>query len=108
MMFGKCSWALALAGCAFVARAADPFAEGVRPTDPLSPQDQAKTFHLPAGFDIQLVAAEPQIFKPLNMAFDARGRLWITDSLEYPFPVKPGETGRDSIKILEDTNMDGV
>ncbi len=41
------------------------------------------------------------------MAFDAKGRLWITDSQEYPYPAKPDQPGRDTIKVLEDTNGDG-
>ncbi|MCA9016333.1 MAG: sorbosone dehydrogenase, partial [Planctomycetaceae bacterium] len=85
----------------------DPFREFIRPTDPLSPQDALKAFTLPEEFEIQLVAAEPEIQKPLNMAFDIKGRLWITDSSEYPYPVKPGTKGKDTIKILEDTNGDG-
>src|SRR5687768_4108464 len=46
----------------------DPFAAGVRPTEPLSPAEEQKTFTLPPGFEIQLFAAEPEIFKPMNMA----------------------------------------
>src|SRR5690606_3833291 len=65
--------------------AQDPFAAHVRPTDPLSPEEQQKTFTLPPGFEIQLFAAEPDILKPMNMAFDARGRLWISESTEYPY-----------------------
>ena len=90
-----------------VVRASDPFAAGVRPTEPLTPAQEAKTFLLPDGFRIQLFAAEPQINKPMNMAFDTRGRLWVTSTLEYPFPAKPGRKGRDSVKVLEDTNGDG-
>lgn len=85
----------------------DPFAAGVRPTDPLTPEEERATFRLPPGFEIQLVASEPDIFKPLNMAFDAKGRLWVTDSTEYPYPVPLNQPGRDSVKILEDTNGDG-
>lgn len=85
----------------------DPFREIIRPTEPLSPEEELKTFTLPEGFEIQLVAAEPEIQKPLNMAFDIKGRLWITESSEYPYPVKQGERGKDAIKILEDTNGDG-
>ena len=55
------------------AASTDPFAEGVRPTDPLAPEEEAKSFHLPPGFEIQLFAAEPQINKPINMAFDTKG-----------------------------------
>src|ERR1043165_2119079 len=66
--------------------ASDPFAENVRPTEPLAPEQQQKTFPLPPGFVVQLVAAEPDINKPMNLAFDATGRLWATTSREYPPP----------------------
>src|SRR5687768_16215849 len=89
------------------AKGQDPFALGVRTTEPLSADEEQKTFHLPEGFEIQLVATEPEIQKPLNMAFDAQGRMWLTDSLEYPYAAPPDREGRDSIKILEDTNGDG-
>lgn len=89
------------------AQSGDPFAEGVRTTEPLSPQEAQRAFELPPGFEIQLVAAEPDIQKPLNMAFDAKGRLWITDTTEYPYALPPGTPGRDSIKILEDADGDG-
>lgn len=91
----------------FAQKKSDPFKSVVRPTEPLSPQEELKTFTLPPEFEIQLVASEPDIQKPLNMAFDIRGRLWITESSEYPYPVKKGKQGNDAIKILEDTNGDG-
>ncbi len=90
-----------------MARGQDSFALGVRTTEPLSAVDEQKTFHLPEGFEIQLVATEPEIQKPLNMAFDAKGRIWLTDSQEYPYAAPPDREGRDTIKILEDTNGDG-
>lgn len=39
----------------------DPFAAGVRTTLWLKPEDEQKAFKLPPGFEIQLVAAEPDI-----------------------------------------------
>ncbi|MFN9368577.1 MAG: PVC-type heme-binding CxxCH protein [Planctomycetia bacterium] len=75
--------------------------------DPLAPDQQRAKFTLPAGFEIQLVAAEPQIQKPMNMAFDARGRLWVTHSVEYPFAAKAGIKARDGLTILEDFGPDG-
>lgn len=88
-------------------RGADPFGEGVRSTDPLTPEQEQKSFHLPGGFEIQLFAAEPDIAKPLNLAFDANGRLWVTVTREYPYPAPADKAGRDAIKILEDTDGDG-
>lgn len=86
--------------------AQDPFASQVRPTEPLTPQEQLTKFHLPEGFEIQLFAAEPAIQKPMNMAFDGAGRLWVSGSVEYPFAAAAGE-GRDTIRVLQDTNGDG-
>jgi putative heme-binding domain-containing protein len=94
---------------AFLLAAALPLAgqDLVVKEDPLSPREQAKRFHLPPGFEIQLVASEPDIAKPMNLAFDDRGRLLVTSSYEYPFPAKPGVPGRDAVRILEDFAPDG-
>ena len=85
----------------------DPFKANIRPTDPLTPDEERQSFHLPPGFEIQLVAAEPDIQKPMNLAFDGKGRLWVTDTTEYPYPVDLDAKGRDTIKVLEDTDHDG-
>lgn len=87
--------------------AADPFAEGVRPTPWQTPAAQQKAFKLPPGFEIQLVAAEPDINKPMNLAFDAKGRLWVTTSIEYPWAVATNKVGRDRLMIFEDFGPDG-
>ncbi|MBI1917696.1 MAG: c-type cytochrome [Planctomycetes bacterium] len=79
----------------------------VAPTEPSTPAEEKKTFHLPPGFDIELVAAEPDIHKPMNLAFDDRGRLWVTDTLEYPYPAPRGRKPRDTVKVLEDFGPDG-
>jgi putative heme-binding domain-containing protein len=87
--------------------AEDPFSLNIRDTPPLAPAQEQKAFHLPPGFQIQLVASEPDIGKPTNLAFDSKGRLWVSMTHEYPFPAKPGEPLKDAIKILEDTDNDG-
>ena len=51
----------------------NPFAENVRKTKPLTPQQQLETFTLPSGFKISLVAAEPDIFKPMKWHQDGLG-----------------------------------
>ena len=50
----------------------------VAATEPLRPEEQIKKIKLPPGFELQLVAADPDIRKPININFDAAGRLWIT------------------------------
>src|SRR6266496_5257937 len=83
------------------AYAADPFAEYVRSTEAKSPADEQKTFHLPDGFKIELIASEPQIGKPMNLAFDSRGRLWVTTTHEYPFPAKSEADKKDRIQVID-------
>ncbi len=89
------------------AQAADPFAENVRTTEPLAPEEQLKTFTVPDGFEMQLVAAEPDLRKPMNMAFDAKGRLWVSESREYPFPAPVDKPGRDTIRVYENFDATG-
>ncbi len=75
------------------------------PGPPLSPTEALQKMKVPEGFRVELVAAEPDLINPVAMAFDERGRIWVTESFEYP-RREPGP-GRDRIKILEDTNGDG-
>jgi putative heme-binding domain-containing protein len=79
--------------------------ELVAPTDALSPADERKAFTLHPGFDAQLVASEPDIQKPMQMAFDAKGRMWVTTSHHYPFPAPIGK-GTDKLFVLSDFDPD--
>lgn len=78
----------------------------VRDTEPLTPAEQRRRFRLPPGFEIEVFAAEPDIGKPINIAFDSKSRLWVTQSSEYPYAAEPGE-GADEVTVLEDTDGDG-
>jgi putative heme-binding domain-containing protein len=84
----------------------DQFAKHIRTTEANSPQDQLKLFNLPPGFKIALFASEPDIGKPMNLSFDAQGRLWVTQSQAYPFQDSTGASA-DRITILEDRDNDG-
>lgn len=82
------------------------FNEHVRNTEALTPEEERLGFKLPDGFEINLYASEPDIGKPININFDAKGRMWVTQSFEYPFAASPGQ-GKDRITIVEDTDGDG-
>ncbi|HEX8059700.1 MAG TPA: dehydrogenase, partial [Cyclobacteriaceae bacterium] len=82
------------------------FAENIRPTDPRTPEEERAGFIVPEGFEITLFASEPDIDKPMNITFDAKGRMWVTQSFEYPFPTF-GRKPTDKVTILEDTDNDG-
>src|SRR5436189_830936 len=53
--------------------------EKIPPSPPLSPADALKTFRLPAGFRIELVASEPVVEVPVAMQFDGDGRIWVLE-----------------------------
>lgn len=89
----------------------------VRDTEALTPAEEQTKLRVPEGFELQLFASEPMINKPINMAFDARGRLWVSSTVEYPYAAKRErwsddqgtrvKDSRDAIKVLEDTDGDG-
>lgn len=75
---------------------------------PLSPEESQKHFVVPKGFHTELFVSEPQLGgKPICMAWDERGRLWVAETLDYPNELQPPGTGRDRIRICEDTDKDG-
>ncbi len=74
---------------------------------PVGPAESMKHLALPKGLEARLFVAEPEIAKPIALAWDHRGRLWVAETVDYPNNLqKPGE-GHDRIKICEDTDGDG-
>ncbi|WP_414663530.1 PVC-type heme-binding CxxCH protein [Horticoccus sp. 23ND18S-11] len=62
---------------------------------------------LVAGFQAELIAAEPEVHQPIAFAFDERGRIWIAEAFSYPNKQPEGK-GKDRIIILEDKDGDGA
>lgn len=81
---------------------------GFRLQAPLTVQESLLLTQVPPDFRIELFASEPDIVKPIAMAWDEKGRLWIVETIDYPNTVREvkGE-GIDRIKICEDTDGDG-
>ena len=76
--------------------------------EPLSPEESKKLIQVPAGFDLELFASEPDIINPIAMDWDEKGRLWVVETVDYPNTVRnDNEVGDDRIKICEDTDGDG-
>ena len=98
--------------------------------NPSSPQDSLKQFTVAEGLEIEIIAAEPDIRQPVCLNFDERGRLWVVQYLQYPFPAglkilahdehmravfdkvpepPPHHTpGADKVTLFEDRDGDGV
>jgi uncharacterized protein len=86
----------------------EPITEMQKPLEPAESREHAIT---PAGFSIDLVAAEPLFqAKPLAFAFDHDGKLFVSESVDYPNAiVLPGEgQGHDRIVRLTDADGDGT
>ncbi|MEM0968548.1 MAG: plastocyanin/azurin family copper-binding protein, partial [Verrucomicrobiota bacterium] len=73
-------------------------------------EEDLKDFTVAEGFEVNLFASTeefPDMINPLQIAFDAKGRLWVATFSDYPVPV-PGAIPNDKILILEDTDGDGA
>jgi putative membrane-bound dehydrogenase-like protein len=76
----------------------------------ISPEESAKKLKPAEGMEATLWASEPMVINPTNMDIDSRGRVWITEGLNYRLTHgKPFKrvANADAIKILEDTDHDG-
>jgi putative membrane-bound dehydrogenase-like protein len=92
-----------------------PTIEGIEPKigepakGPLSPREEQATFRVPKGFQVDLVAAEPDVVDPVAMAFDEDGRIFVAEMRGYPNGGRAtGEITTGRIKVLEDRDGDGV
>jgi putative membrane-bound dehydrogenase-like protein len=77
-------------------------AEGPRET-PLTPDEELATFQLSDHrLTVELVAAEPQLDSPVAISWDADGRLYVAEMIDYPLGPTAGR-----IRLLEDRDGDG-
>ena len=96
---------------------------------PTLPGEAVKGFRYPDDLSLELVLSEPEIIQPLQISFDHRGRLWVVQYHQYPYPEglkiteidnhtrvqfdkvpeapPKGVKGADKISFFEDTDGDG-
>ena len=73
------------------------------------PSEQIKDLTVADGYDLNLFASEvefPDLRNPVQISFDARGRLWVVTMPSFPHTI-PGELPSDKILVLEDVDRDG-
>jgi hypothetical protein len=63
-------------------------------------------FTVPKDLEVTLWAQSPMLKNPTNMDFDAQGRLWVTEGVNYRRHQTRDPKG-DRVVILEDTDKDG-
>jgi putative membrane-bound dehydrogenase-like protein len=75
----------------------------------LSPEEALKTFFMPPGYRVELVASEPLIQEPVAIDWDTEGRLWAVEMPGFMANIT-GSNEHEPIGrvvVLEDTNSDG-
>src|SRR5579871_3183924 len=73
-----------------------------------APEQTAAGLKPAPGLELKLWAAEPMLSNPSNIAIDERGRVWVTETVNYRLRGRPDlRPAGDRILILEDTNQDG-
>ena len=73
---------------------------------PMTPENGLKAIHLPKGYKVQLVAAEPLVKDPVAIDWAPDGKLWVAEMADYPSGVNGKAGGR--VRFLEDSDGDGV
>ncbi|WP_105357949.1 MULTISPECIES: PVC-type heme-binding CxxCH protein [Pirellulaceae] len=96
----------------------------------LTPKQAEEAFVTPDDVTIKAALTEPEVRQPVCINFDEKGRMWVVQYLQYPFPaglkivkydehlravfdkVPPApphhDRGADKITIHEDTDGDGT
>lgn len=93
---------------------------------PLPAEQSIQRYVTPQGFQLEIYATEdfhgqnksatesPQRpsyaglqGKPIGMNWDADGRLWVCETIDYPNELQPRNRGRDRIRVCTDTTGDG-
>ncbi|AXY78574.1 cytochrome C [Paraflavitalea soli] len=77
--------------------------------DYLDPAAALKTFNLPPGYHLELVASEPMIKEPVAIAWDGNAKMYVAEMLTYMLDAdaKGEQVNVSRISLLEDTNNDG-
>lgn len=75
---------------------------------PLPPQSALRAFNVAQGFRIELAASEPNVSDPIAAAFDEDGRMYVAEMRGYPFDPPPSGRPAGRIRLLVDTDADGV
>ena len=111
--FSIAGLALAIVATGYGYQANKPWPPGLQKVSDespvLSPEDSMKTFFMPPGYRVELVASEPMVEEPILIDWDADGRLWVIEERGYMQDLtatnERAPIGR--VSVLEDTNDDG-
>ncbi|MCH2064166.1 MAG: c-type cytochrome [Roseibacillus sp.] len=74
---------------------------------PLEPVAALKGIHVPDGFVVELMAAEPHVKDPVAFDWDTKGRLFVVEMADYPLGLNGKGQAGGRVRLLEDRDLDG-
>src|SRR5438874_13376166 len=78
---------------------------------PAAARESVRRFTVAEGLEASLFASEPMVRNPTDMDIDERGRVWLTEGVNYRSTFQKWgilQPAGDRIVVLEDTNGDGA
>ena len=66
-----------------------------------------QSIHVPDGYKVELVAAEPLVQDPVAIDWGADGKLWVVEMADYPLGMDGKGQPGGRVRFLEDTDLDG-
>ncbi len=76
-------------------------------SQPLSVEESIAKIHVPRGYRVEVVAAEPETIDPVAFDWDAAGRLWVVEMADYPLGMDGKGMPGGRVRVLEDKDHDG-
>ncbi|WP_339714675.1 PVC-type heme-binding CxxCH protein [uncultured Kriegella sp.] len=98
-------------------------------SEPTPAEEAIKQFEVSPDLELDLVLSEPSVYQPVEISFDTKGRLWVVQYNQYPYPAglkikgidnhlrvqfdkmpeapPKGNKGADKITVFEDTDGNG-
>ena len=73
--------------------------------DPVEKDAALETIVVAEDLEVQLVAAEPLVMDPIDIAWGSDGKLWVVEMADYPEGIDGKHGGR--VRFLEDDDNDG-
>lgn len=75
---------------------------------PLSAEESLSLIELDGPYEAQLVASEPLVLDPVEVTWDAQGRLFVAEMRDYPLgPPNAGDPWLSRVSMLIDEDGDG-
>ncbi|MBL9138015.1 MAG: HEAT repeat domain-containing protein [Verrucomicrobiales bacterium] len=81
---------------------------GTEGIDPLPPTEAQAAFRLPSNLKVEVVVTEPLVVDPVAIDWGADGLLWVCEMNDYPTGLDEQWQPGGRVKILSDSDGDGV